>query len=208
MLNLPSSILDVCKLFAPLFSCPVFNNGLVLLAGHFLYQGNRTITNFLRAVGLSQERRYSRYHDVFRKARWSSFKASKILLYAIEARWICGGRLRLVMDTTLERRRGPKILGLGMHRDASYSTKKRKVFSPGHNWLVVCALIEFPGAGFAWSLPFLSILLQPKEVLSTSQNKAEKGRPKRLEPRSPKGEEGSSWTMEYRGVLPRAASPS
>jgi len=170
MISLPSSMLAVLELFAPLFSRPTFRKGILLMAGHLLCRKDRTITNFLRLLGLQEERRYSKFHDVIRKAKWSAFQASKILLLAIDRQWLCGPQIRIAIDTTLERRRGPKIHGLGMHRDAVRSTRTTKVFSPGHNWLVVCVLIQFPGTKQVWSLPFLSILLRPMKRLASSKN--------------------------------------
>jgi hypothetical protein len=140
------------------------------MIGHILCKGPRTVTNCLHRVGLSRGKRFSRFHDFFRKAKWSSFKASKLLLFAIDKQWVAGKTIRIVVDTTLERRRGPRLYGLGIHRDAVMSTKKRKAFSSGHNWLVACVLIKFPGTKIFWSLPFISILLKPKEVLSSSKN--------------------------------------
>jgi len=124
-------------------------------------------------MGLGNDKRYSRFHDLFRRAKWSSFKASKLLFSAILKEWLVGESIQIVIDTTLERRRGPKILGLGVHRDAVGSTKRKKAFSTGHNWLVACVLIRFPGTNLRWSLPFLSILLRPEHVLSSSTNRFE-----------------------------------
>lgn len=170
MLNLPPFIIPVLCNFAPLFSRPTYLKFLTLLMGHLLCRGRRTITNCLRTVGLSGNRRYPEFYDVFRRANWSSFKASKILLFLIDQEWITGKRITIVVDTTLERRRGPRLQGVGMHRDAVRSTKERKAFSPGHNWLVACVLIQFPGTKSVWSLPFMSILLRPERPLSVSKN--------------------------------------
>src|SRR5262249_52836938 len=114
--------------------------------------------------------KYSAFYDVFRRANWSSFKASKILLLLIESEWISGNILQIVVDTSLERRRGPHIHGIGMHRDAVRSSKEKKAFSTGHNWLIACVLIHFPGTKVHWSLPFLSILLRPEKPLASSKN--------------------------------------
>ncbi len=178
MLNLPSSIITIMSLFSPLFSQRVFQNTLYLMAGHILNRSSRTVTNCLRMLGLKNEKRYSKYHDIFRSAKWSSKEAAGILLIAIIKEWLPHQVLQINIDTTLERRRGPKIFGIGSHRDAVYSTQKRKVTATGHNWLVAAVVIQFPGAKLSWSLPFLSILLTPEKALSTSKNQADKNRKK------------------------------
>ncbi len=171
MLNLPHTILAVLSPFALLFSRPTYWKLLTLFAGHLLSRGPRSISNALRHTGLKDEERYSKFYDVFRRASWSPFKASKILLSLIEREWLSGDTIRIVVDTTLQRRRGPHIHGLGIHRDAVRSSKDRKAFSPGHNWLVACVLIRFPGTSVVWSLPFISILLRPKTPIKSSKNK-------------------------------------
>lgn len=170
MLNLPSPILTVLCSFAPLFSRPTYKKLLVLAVGHLLCKGRRTITNCLRTAGLSKDQKYSEFYDIFRRASWSSFKASKILLFLIDKKWISGGTLRISVDTTLERRRGPRLHGTGMHRDAVRSSKTRKAFSAGHNWLVACVMIRFPGTKSVWSLPFMSILLRPEKSTISNVN--------------------------------------
>jgi hypothetical protein len=177
--NLPAPILTVLELFAPLFSARVFSRALLLFAGHLLCTGNRTITNCLRVLGLESERRYSKYHDVIRKAKWSPSRASRILLMTIVKYWIGDEPIEIVVDSTLERRKGPKIAALATHRDATLSTNKRKVLSVGHCWLVFCVTIKFPGAKQKWSLPFLSILLRPKSAIKGSRNRRELIHPRR-----------------------------
>jgi len=70
-------------MFSPLFSQSVYLNAIHLMTGHILCKGRRTITNCLRAVGLRTERRYSKYHDVIRKTKWSTLEAAGILLLTI-----------------------------------------------------------------------------------------------------------------------------
>lgn len=170
MLNLPPSIITVLRSFAPLFSRPTYQKILILATGHLLCRGRRTITNCLRFAGLSRERTYAEFYDVFRRARWSSFKASKILLFLIDKKFLAGGVVRFTIDTTLERRRGLRLYGTGMHRDAVRSSSTKKVFTPGHNWLVACVLVRFPGTKSVWSLPFMSILLRQNKPLTRSKN--------------------------------------
>src|ERR1700722_11449431 len=117
MLNLPASMIAILGVFAPLFSRPVFKNGTLLIAGHFLTHGRRTLTNILRRLGLQNEQKFTKYFYVLRKAKWSSFKASKILFLLIVDRLLPkDASIEINIDSHLNKRRGPKIKGLGLHR--------------------------------------------------------------------------------------------
>ncbi len=80
MLPLPAAIVAVLQPFACLFTHPTWRHAQVLLVGTLLAQGPRTVTAALRAMGLSGERRFERYHRVFNRARWSGLRGGQILL--------------------------------------------------------------------------------------------------------------------------------
>jgi hypothetical protein len=52
----------------------------ILVGGAILAHGTRTVTQALRVMGLSEERRWTNYHRVLNRAVWSPLQASKILL--------------------------------------------------------------------------------------------------------------------------------
>lgn len=174
MTDLPAPILHIFALFAPLFSRPVYRNALELMIAHFLCKGKRTVTNLIKCLGKHKDSKFTKYFYVFRKAKWSSFQASKILLMAIIERLLPeNAQIEINIDAHLNRRRGPKIKGLGLHRDAVASTKSQKVLATGHNWLVAAICINIFGTKYKWSLPFLSYLLTPEKPLSSSRNQAD-----------------------------------
>jgi hypothetical protein len=174
MLNLPNAMITVLATFAPLFSQPVFKNALELMGAHFLCTGRRTITNLLRRIGKDQDTKFTKYFYVIRKAKWSPFLSSKILLLLVIDRLLPkNSQIEINIDAHLNRRRGPKIKGLGYHRDAIASSKGQKVFTTGHNWLVVTVCVRMFGSKYKWSLPFLSYLLTPEKPLSSSLNEAD-----------------------------------
>ena len=145
MIDLPASILQVLAFFAPLFSRPVFKNALELLSAHFLCKGKRTVTNLIKCLGKHNDsKKFTKYFYVLRKAKWSTFKASKILfLLMVERLLPKDAQIEINIDAHLNRRRGPKIKGLGLHRDAVASSKTQKVLATGHNWLVA-TICDFP----------------------------------------------------------------
>jgi hypothetical protein len=173
MLDLPAEILNVLALFSPLFSRPVYKNIILMTIGHLLTKGRRTIADVLRSLGLKTVKNFSRFHWIFSDAKWSAFKASRILFFQIISTFLPEGEIIIPIDTTIERRKGVKIKGLGRQRDPLRSTKSRKVLTIGLQWLVASISIQFPGSKTGWSLPFFTQLIPPKNPLSTSRNKTD-----------------------------------
>lgn len=168
MQNLPIFMLTVMEIFSPLFSNPTYQNLLLLTFGHILCKGRRTITEILKLLGLKNIKNYSKYHDVFSQSKWSALNASKALFLKLIS--IANGKIVVSIDSTVERRKGPKIKGLGIQRDAVRSSKKKKVLTPGLNWLVSAVHIKLPWSSYEWALPFLTILMPPSKPLSSSKN--------------------------------------
>ena len=144
--------------FAPLFFHGVWRCAFSLLIGAMLAPGKRTVTSALRAMGLSGETRFLRYHRVLSRAAWSCRQASRILLRMLVATFAPTGPLVLVMDDTIERRWGPEIAARGIYRDAVRSSKSHFVKTSGLRWLSLMLLAPVPWAGRAWALPFLTAL--------------------------------------------------
>ena len=139
-----------------------------MFQGHILCKGKRTISDILKCLGLRDVKNHSRYHDFFRRAKWSTLWGAKILLLYIVS--LVQGEIKIPVDSTIERRKGPKIKSLGIQREPVRSTKSRKVLVPGLNWLVFAIHIKFFWFNQKLALPFLSILMPPEEPLSTSKN--------------------------------------
>src|SRR6187402_3703976 len=169
MPNLPIAIISVLSIFLPLFCKPTFKKLCTLFCGHVLCRGNRTVTEILKRLNLRNIKNYSKYHDFFKKDRWSSLGASKQLFLNLANQ--VPGELVILVDSTVERRKGPKIKSLGKQRDAVRSTKSNKVLVTGIHWLIFSIGIKFPWCNRTWATPFLSIPMPPEEPLSSSTNK-------------------------------------
>src|SRR5262245_49086922 len=104
------AILPLLTPFAVAFSAPTFRHAAVLVSGTLLASGRRTGAAALRAVGLEDERHFSRFHRVLSRGAWSPVLLSR-LLPDLLVRAFVGPEapLELVVDGTLERRRGRKI---------------------------------------------------------------------------------------------------
>lgn len=171
MPNLPSPILAVLAIFSPLFSKPTFIKFLTLFHAHILCKGFRTVTGLLKRLGLRDDKNFSNYHDFFNKNKWSALDGAKILFLKLISLLPNDATTYVSIDSTVERRKGPKIKGLNIQRDAVRSTKSRKVLVPGLNWLVCTLHIKLPWGDKIWALPFLTILMPPEKPLSSSKNK-------------------------------------
>lgn len=174
MPTLSPDIIQVLSIFTIAVTGPTFAKMLVLLQGTLLTSGRRTITAALRAMGLSDEPAFSKYHHVFNRAQWSPWVLSKLLLALLIKTCVPpGAALVLVIDDTLERRRGPKIKYKGWFRDPIRSTVKHVSTSLGLRWLCVALAVTVPWSRRPWSLPFMLIpTLSPK----TSQKLGKKHR--------------------------------
>ena len=159
MLTLPNAIVSILIPFATLFTNPTWRKAQVLLVGAILTPGQRTVAAALRVMGRSDHRDYARYHEVLNRAVWSPRAAARILLVLL-LQHLDGGDGPLVfgIDETLERRRGAKIKGRGIYRDAVRSSRSQLVKASGLRWISPMWLGHVPWAGRHWALPVLTVL--------------------------------------------------
>jgi hypothetical protein len=150
--------------FAQAFTTPTFSNALVLLYGTILTPGRRTVSAALRAMGLADSKHFTNYHRVLNRAQWSPWLLSKLLLDLIILFFVPAGLpLLLVVDETLERRRGRRIKYKGWFRDPIRSTVNHVSKSLGIRWICLAILVPVPWSQRLWALPFLALpALGPK----------------------------------------------
>ena len=165
MPTLSPDIIQILSIFTIAVTGPTFAKMLVLLQGTILSSGRRTITAALRVMGLKDEQEFSKYHHVFNRAKWSSWVLSKLLLaLLIKSCLPPGAALVLLIDDTLERRRGKKIKYKGWFRDPIRSTAKRVSTSLGIRWLCVALSVTVPWSSRPWALPFILVPTLSPEV--------------------------------------------
>jgi hypothetical protein len=153
MPTLPPAMLHLLLPFAPLFSRRVWRHALVLVAGAILTPGRRTVCAALRAMGLSQTKRWSCSHRVLNRAHWSSLAVARVLLGHLVAVFAPTGVLVVDLDETIERRWGPQIAAKGRYRDAVRSSKGYFVKVSGLRWLCLMLLVPLPWAERTWAFP-------------------------------------------------------
>jgi hypothetical protein len=161
------AIIQILQVFVPAFTAPTFANALVLLYGTVLTVGRRTVAAALRAVGLADHPHFGTYHRVLNRARWSPLRLSRLLLGLLVATMLApDAPLVLLVDETLERRRGRRIAWKGYFRDPLRSTAGKALTSAGIRWLCVALLVPVPWGARPWALPVLTV---PALAPATSQ---------------------------------------
>lgn len=170
--SLSSSIITILWPFSVLFSRPYWFTSLDLLLGAILCKGNRTVTGILKATGLSQNKGFSKYHRILNSLNWSLKRGSEILLKML-LKMIGKERPVILIDETLERRKGKKIRAKGYYRDAVRSSRSQVVNTMGLKWLVMALSFHFNFARRAFALPFFTVL-EPSEKSTQKQGKRHK----------------------------------
>lgn len=171
---MPNPSLDIIQLlsvFSVAFTAPTFKKAIVLILGTILAPGRRTVTAALRMMGLGEDPNYGKYHNVLNRNRWSLWIVSRILLGLTILFFVPPGMpLVLVIDETLERRRGKKIKHKGWFRDPIRSTAKHVVTALGLRWICLAVLVPVPWSKRTWALPFMTVLA-PGEKTDAKLNK-------------------------------------
>lgn len=148
-----NTLLSILLLVSPAFTRPSFRRFLTLFAGWVRTSGVHAVTESLVVAGVSGTLHHAAFHRFFSRARWCLDEVGRLLLLKLVA--LAPGPLRLVLDDTLCTHKGPKVFGLGVHVDAVRSTRKRRVLTFGHVWVVLAVLVPVPFSGRVWALPIL-----------------------------------------------------
>lgn len=173
--SLSAATVAVLYPFRALFSNSsnsAWHTALILLMGAILCKGKRTVTGVLRAIGLDHESGFSKYHRVLNSLDWSARKGSEILLKLL-FKMLGQERPVILIDETLERRRGRKIRAKGYYRDAVRSSRSKPVTTTGLKWLVMALSIRLNFVRRAFALPFFTVL-EPSEKCTKEQGKRHK----------------------------------
>ena len=107
MTNLPIIILSILSEFSHIFTNPTWIKVQILLIGSIISKNKRTVTACLRAMGMSQIKRFEKFHRVLNRDKWNMFSMVKVLvsllLKLIPDNY---GYIFIAIDETIERRSG------------------------------------------------------------------------------------------------------
>jgi hypothetical protein len=164
MLHLPPEFQSVISVFSAVFRSRVWQKCLVLLCGAICCPGSRTVCNLLRTVGLTDDKRFHKYHRFLSRDRWSALQLSQLLLKQLVNTFLRSGEVLVFgIDETIERRWGSKITKRGIYRDAVRSSATHFVKCSGLRWMSLMLLTPLPWLKKgSWALPVLTALCPSK----------------------------------------------
>ena len=137
-------------------TAPGFRNLLVIVVGWVQTTGRHAITQSLVATGVAGRRHHEAFHRFFSRGTWNPDRLGRLLFVRLRRVLDLDHHgLRIVIDDTLAPKKGPHVFGIGSHLDAVRSTKRFRVFSFGHCWVVLAVLVRVPFTRRSWALPIL-----------------------------------------------------
>lgn len=126
------------------FTKPSFVLFCALMTGWVLSVRHRYVTELIYASDNVGKGHWSRFHRFFSKNAWSLDALCMTIATLVIDTFAADGVIVLALDDTLCRKRGLNLFGVGMHHDPLLSSKKMKLVSWGHVWVVVTVVIRFP----------------------------------------------------------------
>jgi DDE superfamily endonuclease len=129
------------------FTKPSFLLFCALMTGWVLSVRHRFITELIYASDNIDNGHWSRFHRFFSHNAWSLDALSMTIASLVIDAFVPEGVIVLALDDTLCRKRGLNLFGAGMHHDPLLSSKKVKLVSWGHVWVVVTLVVSLP----AWA---------------------------------------------------------
>jgi hypothetical protein len=178
-MQLTLSFLVLLQEFRYVFTEPSFQTFRALMSGWCLSFRHRFITELIQASGATHDGHHSCYHRFFSDAVWDLDWLWQLLAKLLIRTFAAEGVIEIAGDDTLCRKRGLTIYGTGMHHDPLQSSRALKVFSWGHDWVVLCLVVRCRWApSKVWCLPLVCRLYRNRQGLA----KGRKGQKRPADP--------------------------
>lgn len=173
-MELTNSFQILLLTFSPVFTEPSFRTFRLLMTGWIVSMRHRYITDLIISSDSVNNGHFSDYHRFFSHAVWNIDQLWHRLANLIICTMV-GKDATIVLagDDTLCHKRGLGIFGTGMHHDALSSSKSKKLFQWGHDWVDLCLVIERPwwAPTKVFALPICMRLYRNKQGLTKGKNK-------------------------------------
>ena len=180
-MELTEGFVRLLEAFRPVFTAPSFALFVDLMTGWILSHRHRYVTDLIITSGSAAKRHFSDYHRFFSQYMWEVDTLSWALARLLVRLFAPMGVLTLAVDDTLCRKRGLTVYGTGMHHDPLISSRAKKLTSWGHDWVVVCLIVERP-----WWAPTKVFALPIAWRLYRNRQGVTKGKKKRRQTNKPK----------------------
>ena len=180
-MQLTPSFRALLQHFRSVFTAPSFRLFALILTGWALSSRHRFITECIFTAGQVGIGHWSRYHRFFSHYAWSLDNLCLTLTRLLIDRFAPHGPILLAADDTLCRKRGLGLFGAGMHHDPLFSSKALKVFSWGHDWVVLSLVLRLPrwAPTKVFALPLLFRLYVNRQGLAKGKKKNKPTKSKR-----------------------------
>jgi len=133
----------------------------LILLGIVFARGRRTVTSWLRAVGIGDD--FADYYYFLQPLGRKSKELAQRLFSLLLVRLVSGERVLLAVDDTPTKRYGPQVQGAGIHHNPTPGPADQK-FLYGHVWVTISLVLRHP----LWrtiGLPLLGLLyVRAKDV--------------------------------------------
>ncbi|HEU5182921.1 MAG TPA: transposase [Gemmatimonadaceae bacterium] len=156
------TLLACVEVFRPALTRPGYENALVVFVGWVRATGRRAITEALLAADVAARRHHERFHRFFSRGAWSPDALGQLLFLRLLTWSSVSSSVHVVLDDTLTPKKGAHVFGIGSHLDAVRSTRRFRVFSFGHIWVVVSVVVRVPFSRRPWAIPVLFRLYRNK----------------------------------------------
>jgi DDE superfamily endonuclease len=157
------------------FGKPSFLLFCAIMTGWVLSVRHLYVTEIIYASDNVGKGHWSRFHRFFSHNAWSLDALCMTIASLLIDAFMPNGVIILALDDTLCRKRGLDLFGAGMHHDPLLSSKKMKLVSWGHVWVVLALVLPTP----AWaptkvfSLPIVFRLYRNRQGNNKGKKKIE-----------------------------------
>lgn len=138
------SLTELLDPFRCCFRQEVFFNFRHVVVAWLLCLGPRTLTEVWQASALAGRKHFDAIYHLFSSAKWDWDEVGAIFCLLIVTHLIPQGYVWIVVDDTLCHKRGARVAFGGFFLDAVRSSKRRKVFSFGVNYVVLGLVVRLP----------------------------------------------------------------
>lgn len=168
------ALLTTLEVLRPGLTEPGFRNFIVIFSGWVRTCGTHAVTEALVVTDVARRQHHERFHRFFSRGTWSPDEFGRLLFSWLVSLLPPNTPIRAVLDDTLAPKKGPHIYGLGSHLDAVRSTKRFRILTFGHCWVVLAILVPLPFSRRPWALPVLFRLYRNEKECRKSGHKFSK----------------------------------